>query len=221
VQPIECVLFDWDGTLVDSTAANYQALSGALRKHDIELDEAWYRARTGMSTDAMLAVLLAARPPGSAEVDLEQIALDRDSLFLQEAASIPPLAAVVDVARSYVRQVSLGVASGGSGPAIRATMSRLGLTSLFDCVVSREDVAIGKPAPDIFLLAAARLGRDPARCVVYEDSDEGIEAARRAGMAVVDVRPWRHDRTAPRDHLTMTPVTATIAAAPTRGPRTT
>jgi HAD superfamily hydrolase (TIGR01509 family) len=77
---------------------------------------------------------------------------------------------------------------------IRATIRTLGFDGLFDTVVTREDVRAGKPEPDIFLLAAERVGVPPDRCLVYEDSDEGLLAAARAGMSAIDVRtgpPWK------------------------------
>jgi HAD superfamily hydrolase (TIGR01509 family) len=61
---------------------------------------------------------------------------------------------------------------------------------LFDAIVGADDVARGKPEPDVFLKAAEKIGVRPANCLVYEDGDLGIEAARRAGMEVIDVRPW-------------------------------
>jgi beta-phosphoglucomutase-like phosphatase (HAD superfamily) len=73
---------------------------------------------------------------------------------------------------------------------ILSTLRHLAFRDWFDAVVTRDDVERGKPAPDIFLNAAAALQADPARCVVYEDSDEGISAARAAGMHFIDVRPY-------------------------------
>jgi beta-phosphoglucomutase-like phosphatase (HAD superfamily) len=70
------------------------------------------------------------------------------------------------------------------------TLAALGIQDCFDAILTAEDVARAKPEPDLFLAAAERLGVRPERCIVYEDSPLGLEAARRAGMQSVDVRPW-------------------------------
>ena len=86
----------------------------------------------------------------------------------------------------------MAVASGGIRRIVTQTLEAAGLSALFPVVVTADDVAHGKPAPDIFLLAAERLGVAPSACVVYEDGDLGLEAAQRAGMRAVDVRVlWR------------------------------
>ena len=96
------------------------------------------------------------------------------------------MAAVVRVHRS---RVTLAVASGGTRAAVEPTLESVGLLELFDAVVTYDDVELGKPAPDLFLLAAERLlSRHPDGCIVYEDTDEGVMAARNAGMRVIDVR---------------------------------
>ncbi|SHN42606.1 HAD family hydrolase [Cryptosporangium aurantiacum] len=186
-----CLVFDWDGTLVDSTSANYQALARTLAGYGIPLDEDWYRARTGMSSDEMIEVLSAGA------LDAVAVSAERDALFLQSPDAVRELSAVAGIARAFHGRVPLVVASGGSGPVIRATMRTLGLDGLFDAIVTREDVRAGKPEPDIFLLAAERVGVPPERCLVYEDSDEGLLAAARAGMPAIDVRPWRYGRLPP------------------------
>ena len=82
------------------------------------------------------------------------------------------------------------MASGGLRRLVDRTLEGLGIAGCFDAVCTAEDVERGKPEPDLFLLAASRLGVEPADCVVFEDSDLGLEAARRAGMQGVDIRPW-------------------------------
>jgi HAD superfamily hydrolase (TIGR01509 family) len=83
----------------------------------------------------------------------------------------------------------LAVASGGPRTIVERTLRNLEIYELFDTVVTIDDVARGKPAPALFELAAKRLHVDAGRCVVYEDTDAGLSAARIAGMIPVDVRP--------------------------------
>jgi HAD superfamily hydrolase (TIGR01509 family) len=84
----------------------------------------------------------------------------------------------------------IAVASGGYRDTITRTLDRLGIRDWFDAMVVAEDTPRHKPEPDVFLEAARRLGVAPAGCVVFEDTDIGLEAARRAGMLGVDVRDW-------------------------------
>jgi beta-phosphoglucomutase-like phosphatase (HAD superfamily) len=96
---------------------------------------------------------------------------------------------VVALARSLCGRLPLAVASGGIRRLVDKTLAALDLSHCFQAVMTAEDVVHGKPAPDLFLAAAAALSVPPDCCLVYEDSDLGLEAARRAGMRWVDVRP--------------------------------
>jgi HAD superfamily hydrolase (TIGR01509 family) len=84
----------------------------------------------------------------------------------------------------------IAVASGGYRDTITRTLDRLAIRNWFDAMVTAEDTPRHKPEPDVFLEAARRLGVAAKGCVVFEDTDIGLEAARRAGMVDVDVRPW-------------------------------
>jgi len=96
--------------------------------------------------------------------------------------------AVVGIARENYGKVPLAVASGGNRKVIEQVLEHLGIRQLFNAIVSSEDVANQKPAPDIFLEAARRLGVPPQFCRAYEDTDLGMQAIRAAGMEAVDVR---------------------------------
>ena len=200
--PADALLFDWDGTLVDTQDANYQAMSHALGKVGVDLQQEWFNARTGLSSAEMIKLLARERDLTLA-VPLDEIVRDRDARFRDGAASVRPHAAVLEVVQAARGRTPMAIASGGSRDIILATLDRLAFRDWFDAIITRDDVERGKPAPDIFLSAAAALGAKPARCVVYEDSDEGIQAAHAAGMRVIDVRPYtaktQSGRAAPRD----------------------
>jgi len=188
-----CLIFDWDGTLVDTRRANYLALSETFADLGVGLDEHWYNQRTGLSTDSMIEAWLAECGLCS-DVPVADLAKRRDEIFLRTAYTIRPVGPVLEVAQRYAGQLAMAVASGGSRGVIEPTMRKIGLNGLFDVLITREDVARGKPDPQIFLLAAERLAILPALCLVYEDSDEGVRAAHAAGMPVVDVRPLLSER---------------------------
>jgi HAD superfamily hydrolase (TIGR01509 family) len=183
------LLFDWDGTLVDSQHANYRAMAEALAPHGMTLRQEWFDARTGLSSADMIRTLaqetgLRSTPP------IGELVAARDRRFLADAARIRLHPQVAEVVHAYHGALPMAVASGGARQVIEATMRHLSLQDLFTAVVTRDEVERGKPAPDIFLQAAEALSVPPAHCLVYEDSDEGIAAAHAAGMPVIDVRPF-------------------------------
>lgn len=106
----------------------------------------------------------------------------RKHLLESFADAVPALAGADALVRALAPHYPLAVASGSPEEAIRSVLERLGWAALFRAVVSSESVAAGKPAPDVFLAAADRLGVAPARCLVFEDSLHGVRAARAAGM---------------------------------------
>ncbi|GII57943.1 fructose-1-phosphate/6-phosphogluconate phosphatase [Planotetraspora thailandica] len=184
--PYAALIFDCDGTLIDTTAANESAWRAALAEWDVELDTTWYRARTGLPADDLLMELAKETDREFDHAAVRAAALDAYSRLV---GTVEPNAPVVAVARAHHGRVPLAVASGGSRRAVEESLQATGLRPLFDAVVTRDDVRYGKPAPDVYLLAAERLKADPALCVAYEDTDEGAAAALAAGIRVIDVRP--------------------------------
>ncbi|MEQ4721497.1 HAD family phosphatase [Nonomuraea sp. B19D2] len=184
--PYAALIFDCDGTLLDTAAANESAWRTALEKWDIELDPGWYRARTGLPADALMTELAAKIGREFDHAAVRAAALDTYSRLVGAVEPHEPVAAV---ARAHHGRVPMAVASGGSRRGVEEGLRATGLRPLFDAVVTRDDVRHGKPSPDVYVLAAERLEVHPAHCVAYEDSDEGAAAALVAGMRVIDVRP--------------------------------
>ncbi|MEU1669108.1 HAD family phosphatase [Streptomyces sparsogenes] len=185
-----CLLFDWDGTLVDSQLANYRAMAATLAAEQIDLEQQWFDARTGLSSADLIKTLAAERFLRLTRPVSELVA-ECEAHHLRDAHTVrphPPIQAVVERAAG---SIPMAIASGSSRSMIDAVLCHQPFRDAFDLVVTRDDVERGKPAPDIFLTAAAKLGAAPADCLVYEDSDEGMAAADAAGMHVIDVRPYR------------------------------
>ncbi|MCQ8240837.1 HAD family hydrolase [Rhizosaccharibacter radicis] len=180
----DALLFDCDGTLVDTPPLYARAWAAGLASAGHELEPAWYLARAGLSE----AVLLDAYEREFA-VTLPREAIGRAAreAFAREMPALREVAAVAAIARENHGRRPMAVASGGPRQVVEACLRSVGLLSLFDAVVTVEDAVHPKPAPDLFLEAARRLGMAPERCLVFEDSREGLEAARRAGMRAIDV----------------------------------
>ncbi|MER5648443.1 HAD family phosphatase [Streptosporangium sp. NPDC002524] len=184
--PYAALIFDCDGTLVDTAAANESAWRTALAGWQVDLDPAWYQSRTGLSADRLLAEL---ETETGAELDYRAVRAAALDAYQWLIPTITPHETVSAVAEANRGRVPMAVASGGARQAVEETLRVTGLLPLFDTVVTRDDVRYGKPAPDVYLLAARRLGVAPHACVAYEDTDEGVASALAAGMTVIDVRP--------------------------------
>lgn len=157
----------------------------ALQTFGVELSEAWYYQHCGFSALAMLELL---NQQFGYQLDpalVQAVQRRHYRSLLHQVQAIQPVA---DIVRSHAGNVPLALASNGDRSIVVATIDTLQLGHLFDTIVTLDDVAQGKPAPDMFLLAAHRLGVNPEDCIVYEDSPNGLEAARRAGMRSILVK---------------------------------
>jgi HAD superfamily hydrolase (TIGR01509 family) len=122
--------------------------------------------------------------------DLEAMVQEKERQFLLLLDEVAPIVPVVAIAAAYRDRLPMAVASGGYRDVVRRTLDRLQLHEWFGALVAAEDTERHKPEPDVFLEAARRLGVANNECAVFEDTDLGLEAARRAGMLAIDVRPW-------------------------------
>lgn len=148
----------------------------------------WFAARLGLSRQEILRQF---EDEFGLVLDPAETAERFGCAFQQGLGALREIEVVASIARRCRGRVPLAVASGGTRDIVRATLGTTGLIGLFEVIVTIEDVnGRGKPAPDLFLEAAQRLGVPADTCTVFEDSDEGVEAARRAGMQVADVRPF-------------------------------
>ncbi|MFV2117463.1 HAD family hydrolase [Streptomyces sp. Act-28] len=181
------VVFDLDGTLVDSEPNYYEAGRRVLAAHGVTgFDWERHTDFIGIGTREMLQALKAEY---GIDAPLEELLAGKNRHYLELARSatevFPEMRLFVE--RLHADGVPLAVASGSSRAAIEAVLAGTGLTGYFRVLVSAEEVPRGKPEPDVFLEAARRLGADPADCVVVEDAPPGAEAAHAAGMRCIAV----------------------------------
>lgn len=179
------IIFDCDGTLADTMPAHYEAWMAILDRYQLEMSEERFYALGGWPTKRVAELLIS---ESGRRIDVERLSHEKEALFEEMLHLVRPIEPVVDVARQHRGKLPLAVATGAVRPICENILRQIGVPDWFDTIVSSEDVARHKPAPDIFLEAARRLGVEPARCRVYEDTDPGIEAARQAGMEYIDVR---------------------------------
>ena len=186
-QDHDALLFDCDGTLADTMPAHYRAWLEVTEPHGIEFDEDRFYSLGGRPTRDIVATLFA--EVGLA-VDVDHAAGVKERSFLAQLDRVLPIDPVVDVVRRSRGRVPMAVVTGGYQDVCRRILARVGIADCFDTIVASEDTARHKPDPEPFREAARRLGARPERCVVWEDSGLGIEAARRAGMHWIDVRSF-------------------------------
>ncbi len=157
----------------------------------IEFPEDRFYALGGMPSDRIVRLL--AEEQGR-EVDIGLAAEQKEQTFLTMLAELQPIPAVVDVAKHFFGELPMAVASGGFRSIIELQLRQIGVQDLFPVVVTAEDTVRHKPHPDVFLEAARRLAAPATACLVYEDSDLGIQAAKAAGMDYIDVRTFHQPR---------------------------
>lgn len=185
VPPYAGLIFDCDGTIADTLPVHFRTLAATFQAFGAELPEAWYYERTALGLPELVQAF-----NQSFGYEFEQQAIDqeRQRHFATLLHQVQEVQAVAAIARAHFGKVPMAVASNGQRSVVEPTIEAIRLRSLFHTIVTLDDVNEGKPAPDLFLLAAERMGVVPDQCIVYEDGDVGIEAARRAGMRWIDVR---------------------------------
>lgn len=181
-------IFDCDGTLVDSMVVHHRAWVRALEAVGATFEFPWelFVGRAGMTLTHTVQELNA---QFGTTLDPQVLAGEQRRHYERLLPTVQPIAEVVELARHLAQSRPVSVASGGERGIVRKTLDLIGLGQIVPVVVTAEDVTAGKPAPDMFLLAAQRMGVPAGECVVFEDSKLGLEAAERAGMDSVLVRP--------------------------------
>ena len=158
----------------------WQVITGRYR---LEFPQTRFYSLGGVPSREILKMLSAEQ---GLRLDPLAVAREKEAEYLPLIAQVEPINAVVGVARDHFGKIPLAVASGGTRQSIGQVLAHLNIRHLFQAVVTSEDVARQKPAPDIFLEAARRLGVEPQYCRAYEDTDFGMQAIRAAGMEAVD-----------------------------------
>ena len=177
-------LFDCDGTIADSMPLHYIAWKSALGEWNCEFDETLFYQWGGKPPVEIVTELN--RMHGLA-MPAEQVAARKENLYFELLPRLEPVAEVLEHIEAMHRQIPFAVVSGSTRESVVNSLTAIGLIDKFDLIVGSEDYARSKPAPDAFLTAAQRLGVNPRHCLVFEDADIGIQAAKAAGMATAKV----------------------------------
>lgn len=181
------VLWDMDGTLVDSAEYHYRAWRETMAERGRDLSRTEFAATFGQRNDAILRRYIG---PQVTAAEIQRVGDAKEAHYraLVTAGGIVALPGVREwLGRLHAAGWRQAIASSGPRLNAAAIQDALDLRAAFDAVIAAEDAVRGKPDPELFLVAAARLGVDPAGCVVVEDAPAGIEAGRRGGMRTLGV----------------------------------
>ena len=181
-------IFDHDGTLSLSMHVHFDGWIDSFNKNggnfEFTREIAQSYAGVGMHDSVELF-----NERWGCSMDPQQVVSDQEAYYFANLDQVMPYKPVIDFARKVAADFPVSVASGGIRDTVIRTMEAIGIVDLFPVIITQEDVERSKPAPDMFLLAAERMGVAPEKCLVFEDSKLGIEAAEAAGMASVFVAP--------------------------------
>lgn len=179
------LIFDCDGTLVDSMPLHWRAWDTVCQRHGIDFAEERFYAMGGVPSKKILGML---KTEQGLDFDPAQVSREKEEAYLPLMREVKLIEPVAEIARANYGKIPLGVATGGRTQFIRPLLEGLGVMDWFDALVTSDDVENPKPAPDTFLKAAALMGVPAEDCRAYEDTDLGMEAIRAASMEAVDVR---------------------------------
>jgi HAD superfamily hydrolase (TIGR01509 family) len=188
----EAYLFDCDGTIADSMPLHYIAWSKALAEHNCEFSEELFYAWGGVSVAEVVGRL---NEKYGLRMPPEEVSRTKENFYLENLPQLRGIPEVLEQIEANYGRIPFAVVSGSTRESVTASLSALKLLDRFETLVCAGEYQRGKPDPQAFLMAAARLGVAPKACLVFEDADMGIQAATAAGMASVKIAPTRQKST--------------------------
>ena len=183
----KALIFDLDGTLADTMPLHYKACQLVCNEKGFDFPEDYFYQEAGKPTIEVFQNLMIKL---GKDLDGEILGKAKEKQFLDLISEVTPLKMVADIAQSHKGKIPMAIGSGGQRYSVELTLDVIGYTGFFDSIVSCDDVSNYKPSPDTFLKCAEEMGVEPKDCIVFEDGDPGIKAAKTAGMMVVDVREY-------------------------------
>ena len=188
-QGVRGLIFDLDGTLVDTMPYHFEGWKKACLKYGADIDSEFLRRHTG-SPGWIIAGEILKKCNLNGSVTKEQIMEQKLHEFYKIQHLAKPIEPVVNIVKEYYGKLPMAIGTGGHRKAVERTLDLTGLRKYFEIIVTANDVHNFKPHPETFLKCAELMKVDPAHIEVFEDGEQGLEAARLAGMIATDVREW-------------------------------
>jgi beta-phosphoglucomutase family hydrolase len=185
---IQGLIFDLDGTLADTMPIHIQAWKAAGKLYGLSIDEELIMSMAGMPTVSVVPVL---NKKLGWDLDPVEFRFHKNEAYYRikdEIGKVKPIVPIVEIAKAHYQRLPMAVGTGSSYKNAIISLDDLGITHWFKGVVGADNIQNPKPAPDTFLKCAEIIDIDPRECLVFEDGPMGIEAAKAAGMEVIDVR---------------------------------
>jgi HAD superfamily hydrolase (TIGR01509 family) len=184
---IQGLIFDCDGTLVDSMPKHWEAWHETFAEYGLKCPNSYLEAHAGVPIkETLLAYLKDFKI--EKDIDPDEFVAKKHKKSLEKLQEVDPIHEVVDVVKKYHGKLPMAVASGGARKNVITSLKTIDVAKYFEIIITSDDPIPGKPNPDIFVYAAYQMGVKPKNCLVFEDGDKGIEAAQKAGMKYFDVR---------------------------------
>ena len=183
----KAIIFDLDGTLADTMPIHYRACQIVCQEYGFDFPKDYFYQEAGKPTLEVFQNLV--KMLGK-NLDGNTLGRAKEEKFLELIHTVQPISLVADVARNYKGKVPMAIGSGGQRNSVNLTLKAIGFDQFFDSVVTCDDVVEHKPHPATFLKAAYDMGVSATDCLVFEDGDPGIQAAKSAGMMFVDIREY-------------------------------
>jgi HAD superfamily hydrolase (TIGR01509 family) len=184
-------LFDCDGTIADSMPLHYQAWKKALGEWNCAFEEELFYAWGGRPVTEIISTL---NERDGLKMPVNTVAHRKEELYFELLPQLKAVPEVLQHIEALHGKIPFAVVSGSTKESVTASLIALNLLDWFETMVCAGDYKKSKPDPEAFLLAAAKLGVSPEFCLVFEDTDMGIQAATSAGMASVKVPPpWERE----------------------------
>jgi beta-phosphoglucomutase family hydrolase len=198
------LIFDCDGTIADTMPLHYRAWVAALCEHGHDFPEALFYEMAGIPSVRIIELL---NERHGYRMPPIETADRKESMYLEMIQHVRAIEPVVQIIHAHAGKLPMAVATGGTRAIASKTLEALNVMTRFVALVTADDVQHGKPAPDIFLEAAKRIGVEPRFCCAFEDAELGLQSARAAGMQVIDVRPIHRAHLAQSASQTISPTT--------------
>ena len=184
---IKSLIFDCDGTLVDSMPLHMNAWEEAFKFFSSKYDYEFFFSLNGMKE---IEIVKLYNEKFGTNLDPEKVVSEKHNYYLNNIDTVKPIEPIVNIAKKYSTKLPLAVVSGSVRNIVHTELELVGIFNLFKLILTASDSYKPKPAPDIFIAASEKLKVAPEQCLVFEDGDLGLNAAKNAGMQTVDVKKF-------------------------------
>ncbi len=183
------LIFDLDGTLVDTMPFHFKAWQTSANEHGMNMSKEFLQSLMGAPA-AKIAEQLCLLHGISTDMPVESLVNKKAENFMAQLNNAKPIDEVFDIVKEYHGKLPMAIGTGGNKKTVTQTLKHTGIGEYFEVVITANDVENHKPAPDTFLCCAELINVEPQFCEVFEDGDPGLKAAKAAGMIATDIREW-------------------------------